>query len=76
MLCLFIEDVDDTVDVDPPDPAGGLTVCLCYKKKINTYSLDLFMSQENYNSDLSSNIILAITNCCSSCRCFRRSRFC
>ena len=35
MLCLFIEDVDDTVDVDPPDPAGGLTVCLCYNKKIN-----------------------------------------
>ena len=34
MLCLFIEDVDDTVDVDPPDPAGGLTVGLCYKKKI------------------------------------------
>ena len=33
MLCLFIEDVDDTVDVDPPDPAGGLTVGLCYKKK-------------------------------------------
>ena len=28
MLCLLIEDVDDTVDVDPPDPAGGLTVCL------------------------------------------------
>ena len=44
MLCLFIEDVDDTVDVDPPDPAGGLTVCLCYKKKINTYSLHLLLS--------------------------------
>ena len=75
MLCLFIEDVDDTVDVDPPDPAGGLTVGLCYKKKIIIfYPKNGIFSF--YYSDLSSNIILTITNCCSSCRCFRRSRFC
>ena len=48
MLCLFIEDVDDTVDVDPPDPAGGLTVCLCYKKKFMFFTLKI----KSYHSNI------------------------
>ena len=56
MLCLFIEDVDDTVDVDPPDPAGGLTVCLCYKKKINIFTLKM----EYFHSNMNLNITILI----------------